>query len=58
MDEFEWIKQEADKLKSNSPEYEERAFYTSLGNFASELSKRIEQKESELDGRIWNHDRW
>lgn len=58
MDELAWIKQEADKAQKSETKYEERAFYYALSSFTDELAKRIEQRQSELDGRIWNHEKW
>lgn len=58
MDELMWIKQKSQKAKEMSPKYEERAFYHGLELSIDELAKRIDQKQAELDGRIWNHEKW
>lgn len=57
-DEINWIKEQAVKLETESKSYEDRAFFNSLGQLSEELAIRIEQKQGELDGRIWNHKRW
>lgn len=58
MDEINWMKEQAEKLRSSSTKYEDRAFYNSLIELSDELQKRIDQKQAELDGRIWNHNGW
>ncbi|GKQ42775.1 hypothetical protein RD055328_06980 [Companilactobacillus sp. RD055328] len=58
MDEINWIKEQATKLQTEAKSYEKRAFYHELDKLADELATRIEQKQGELDGRIWNHKGW
>ncbi|MGR3741875.1 hypothetical protein [Companilactobacillus sp. DQM5] len=58
MDEINWIKQQAQELSLKSQKYEDRAFYKNLESLTDELITRIEQKQAELDGRIWNHKGW
>ncbi|APT18434.1 hypothetical protein FC62_GL001000 [Amylolactobacillus amylotrophicus DSM 20534] len=38
--------------------YEERALLAYLQEHLAELDKRIEQKQQQIDGELWNHEGW
>ncbi len=59
MDEqSEWLLSQVDQLKDKQPEYEKRAFLTALKKVVIEQVIRTDQIQHELDGRLWNHDKW
>ncbi|MDO1605339.1 hypothetical protein Q2T76_04615 [Lactobacillus sp. YT155] len=58
MEDIQWIKETALKLETEANAYENRAFYHELAKVTDELATRLEQKQAELDGRIWNHQGW
>ncbi|WP_334329926.1 hypothetical protein [Companilactobacillus sp. HBUAS59699] len=53
-----WLVDQIDQLKESQPEYEKRAFLTALKKVVTEQSIRTDQIQHELDGRLWNHDKW
>lgn len=59
MDEqSKWLMDQIDQLKNSQPEYEKRAFLTALKKVVTEQVVRTDQIQHELDGRLWNHDKW
>lgn len=40
------------------PKYEERAILAYLADHLAEMNKRIEQKQQQIDGELWNHEGW
>ncbi|KRK78596.1 hypothetical protein [Companilactobacillus nodensis] len=59
MDEqSKWLMDQIDQLKNSQPEYERRAFLTALKKIVNEQATRTDQIQHELDGRLWNHDKW
>lgn len=59
MDEqSKWLMDQIDQLKNSQPEYEKRAFLTALKKVVMEQAVRTDQIQHELDGRLWNHDKW
>ena len=45
-------------LKQQATTYEDQAFYEALAELNQALATRIEQRQGELDGRIWNATKW
>ncbi|KRL58828.1 hypothetical protein [Latilactobacillus fuchuensis] len=58
MTEENWLQQQIQQLQSQATTYEDQAFYQALGQVSHELAQRIEQRQGELDGRIWNATKW
>ncbi|MFT8825212.1 MAG: hypothetical protein ABF536_04305 [Liquorilactobacillus mali] len=54
----EWLVAEATGLAKKEKNYKKRAFFEYLAELCGEQGKRIEQAESELDGRLWNPQKW
>ncbi|MFT8949103.1 MAG: hypothetical protein ABGA11_01955 [Liquorilactobacillus hordei] len=54
----EWLTAEVSKLATKEEDYKKRAFFEYLTELCEEQGKRIEQAESELDGRLWNPQKW
>jgi len=57
-DEQDWLVQQLNQQASDSSSFVERALFTAAENLVIEQGKRIDQHEGELDGRIWNPDKW
>ena len=53
-----WLPVQIQLQKEQATTYEEQAFYTALQQTSDELALRIEQRQGELDGRIWNATNW
>ena len=53
-----WLLQTAQAQAKEAKSYEEAAFFTALQTFIQTQAKRLEQAESEVDGRTWDHERW
>lgn len=53
-----WLIEQVKALAKKQPEYQDRAFLLALQTVIKEQQKRTSQIQSELDGRLWNHDRW
>ncbi|MFC6323563.1 hypothetical protein [Companilactobacillus baiquanensis] len=59
MDEnTEWLLNQIDELSTKQNDYKKRALLISLKKVVIEQQKRIEQAQSELDGRLWDHNNW
>ncbi|MFL2062453.1 hypothetical protein ACEN4E_01560 [Latilactobacillus sakei] len=54
----EWLNQQIQMLKQQAATYEDQAFYEALAELNQALATRIEQRQGELDGRIWNATKW
>ncbi|MFL2080210.1 hypothetical protein ACEN4A_00690 [Latilactobacillus sakei] len=54
----EWLNQQIQMLKQQATTYEDQAFYEALVELNQALATRIEQRQGELDGRIWNATKW
>ncbi|GAY73562.1 hypothetical protein [Lentilactobacillus kosonis] len=57
-DEQKWLLAQLDQQAKDSTSFIERALFVATKELVIEQSKRIEQHEGELDGRIWNPDKW
>lgn len=55
---MDWLTEQIQLQKEQATTYEEQAFYTALQQTSDELVLRIEQRQGELDGRIWNATNW
>lgn len=53
MDENTWLTSQLEQLRQSSSDYRDQAFYLALNDFVQEQSKRMEQIQRELDGRMW-----
>ncbi len=53
-----WLLQTAQAQAKEAKSYEEAAFFMALQTFIQTQAKRLEQAESEVDGRTWDHERW
>lgn len=58
MNDETWLIQELENLIAQTPDYEKRALLHATIDMVHEQTKRIEQAQGELDGRIWNHEQW
>ncbi|GAJ27467.1 hypothetical protein JCM15457_2457 [Liquorilactobacillus sucicola DSM 21376 = JCM 15457] len=54
----DWLIQRLDEAADSSMKYENRAFFRAMAATALQQSKRIEQAQGEMDGRLWNPNRW
>ncbi len=53
-----WLLDQARQAAEAAGTYEDQAFFVALQDFIREQSRRIEQAEGELDGTLWDHERW
>ncbi|PMD67852.1 hypothetical protein [Companilactobacillus nuruki] len=53
-----WLNQQVDELSQKQKEYKNRAFLVAMKKMVEEQSKRLEQLQGEVDGRLWNHEQW
>ncbi|APX73191.1 hypothetical protein M5C72_08910 [Companilactobacillus allii] len=53
-----WLIDQINQLKDKQVKYEDRAFLSALKQVVIEQSTRTDQIQHELDGRLWNHDKW
>ena len=53
-----WLIEQVKALSKTQPEYQDRAFLLALQKVIKEQQKRTDQIQSELDGRLWNHNNW
>lgn len=53
-----WYQDLIEQEKNSAAEYEKRALLQYVSEYLVELDKRIEQKEGQLDGELWNHEEW
>ncbi|MFT8425801.1 MAG: hypothetical protein ABF682_10485 [Liquorilactobacillus sp.] len=53
-----WLTAEATELAKKEKNYKRRAFFEYLAVLCEEQGKRIEQAENELDGRLWDSQKW
>lgn len=58
MTDQDWVQQQIQQLQQQALTYQDRAFYTALAQVNQEVTQRIEQRQGELDGRIWNATKW
>lgn len=58
MTDDQWLLDATKQLEEAATTYEERALYAQLADFIREQSRRLEQAEGELDGTLWDHQRW
>ncbi|WP_283679003.1 hypothetical protein [Lentilactobacillus sp. Marseille-Q4993] len=53
-----WLLSQLKELESQQVSFVNKSILRQAGKIASEQSKRIEQAEGELDGRMWNPGKW
>lgn len=53
MDDQKWLIEQIEQLRQSASDYREQSFYLGLKDFVQEQSKRIDQTQRELDGRMW-----
>lgn len=58
METREWTRQQINKLINESQDFKEQAFYQALQDTMTEQFQRIEQLQGEVDGRVWNPEKW
>ncbi|WP_461214259.1 hypothetical protein [Lacticaseibacillus sp. GG6-2] len=58
MTDDRWLLQQAQQAEEAATTYEDKAFYLALQDFIREQTRRLDQAEGELDGTLWDHERW
>ncbi|MGX7174260.1 DUF948 domain-containing protein [Enterococcus ratti] len=52
-----WVLKQLEEL-SESTDYETKALLHETKQLLMEISDRIEQLQGEIDGKIWDHQKW
>lgn len=58
MDNQKWLETILQKQINHEPGFARRALLERAQDFVREQGKRITQAQGELDGRVWNHQKW
>lgn len=58
MEKQTWVNQELTQLAETSKRFQEASFLLAVKKVMHEQQKRIDQKQAELDGRMWNPGKW
>lgn len=58
MDKNNWFSEQIANDKATEQDYFNRALLTYLDFYLKEINQRIEQKNHQIDGELWNHEEW
>ena len=58
MDTRQWLVHQLTVYIQHEPKFKPRALLERTRDLVREQSKRLDQARRELDGRIWNHEKW
>ncbi|WP_461240217.1 hypothetical protein [Paucilactobacillus sp. N302-9] len=58
MEKQAWVNQELTQLAETSKSFQEVSLLLAVKQVMHEQQKRIDQKQAELDGRMWNPGKW
>lgn len=54
----EWLSQQIEELKKDEISFKLLSFLDGIKDINKEQQKRLQQAQDELDGRMWNADKW
>ncbi|EHO47571.1 hypothetical protein [Lentilactobacillus kisonensis] len=57
-DTTDWLDQQLSQLKKQESSFINRSILAAAKALAKEQTKRIQQSQDEIDGRIWSPDKW
>ncbi|GLB46503.1 hypothetical protein WR164_04820 [Philodulcilactobacillus myokoensis] len=55
---LKWLLDELNKYQDNEQLFAKRALLEQTKSLVKEQSKRINERQDELDGRMWSPDKW
>ncbi|UQS85734.1 hypothetical protein MOO46_04185 [Apilactobacillus apisilvae] len=58
METNNWLSQQIDDLKKDETSFKLLSLLEETKSLAAEQSKRLQQSQDELDGRMWSPDKW
>ncbi|MBW1605194.1 hypothetical protein [Lactobacillus sp. Sy-1] len=58
MDNQEWLFDQLQKLAEVEGDFATRCLFEGAQRIVAEQSKRIQQANDELDGRVWSPNKW